>query len=245
MNCEGDIETLFDGREPMHVIVRGQYYTVPPLSDLLVASIPSESAGRVLDLGVGNGTLLDAAHRRWESAQLFAADIDQANIAEVSTRFPSARLFHVDGMSARLPQEMNLKVGSIDVAVCNPPYSRVERVDGVINLLEQAGLTRSVGLRRVTSDILFLAQNLQMLREGGELGIILPDGVFTSHEFAALREDILENHKILGVIQLPDQIFLGTEARAHILLLRKGGRQSATMPRRSPTAFPSSNGRTA
>ena len=53
--------------------------------------------------------------------------------------------------------------------------------------------------------------------------IILPDSAFTGHEFAGLREDLLTNHNIRGIIQLPDKIFKKTEARTHILLMEKCG----------------------
>jgi hypothetical protein len=90
-----------------------------------------------------------------------------------------------------------------------------------MSLLREAGFVNSLRLKRLTSDIVFLAQNLIMLKTGGELGIILPDSIFNGHEFCYLREDLLRETKINGIIQLPDKIFFKTEARTHILLLEK------------------------
>jgi type I restriction enzyme M protein len=70
--------------------------------------------------------------------------------------------------------------------------------------------------------MIFLAQNLLLLRKGGELGIIIPDGLLTNSEFRVFRQDLLSNHGIVSVIQLPESIFKGTEARTHILILKKG-----------------------
>lgn len=59
------------------------------------------------------------------------------------------------------------------------------------------------------------------LRDGRELGIILPDSVMTNHYYNDLRKDLLFNHNIKCIIQLPDNIFNKTEARTHILIIQK------------------------
>ena len=69
-----------------------------------------------------------------------------------------------------------------------------------------------------------------MLKAKGELGIILPDSIFSGHEFVCLREDLVTKNKINGVIQLPDKIFYRTEARTHILLLEKKGKTNPVIP---------------
>jgi type I restriction enzyme M protein len=97
-------------------------------------------------------------------------------------------------------------------------------------LLRETGFVNSLRLKRLTSDIVFLAQNLLLLKAGGELGIILPDSNFSGHEFVCLREDLVTYNKINGVIQLPDKIFYKTEARTHILLLEKGGKTNPVIP---------------
>lgn len=200
----------------------GRFYTEPLVSHLMVSNFRQPSPKRILDLGVGSGSLLHAAYLRWENAFFFAADIDRDRMLHTSSHLSFATFQHIDGLSATLPEKLNLKVGSIDVAVCNPPYIRLERSPDTMKLLQEGGLEGCSGLKRVTSDVVFLAQNLQMLRNGGELGIILPDGIFTGIEFREFREELIRYHTILGVIQLPDNIFKRTEARTHILLLEKG-----------------------
>ena len=73
----------------------------------------------------------------------------------------------------------------------------------------------------VTSDVIFLLHNLRLLKKGGTLGIILPDGLITGKKFQILRQSLLSNHRIEAVIQLPDNSFPGIEVTTHIVILRK------------------------
>jgi type I restriction enzyme M protein len=210
--------------------VLARYYTEQSVSKLLVSGFQQNQPANILDLGVGGGSLLNAAYERWRNAKFYGADIDHETISRISSRLPFVNLVHIDGLSPGLPQRMKLKIGSVDVAICNPPYLRVARSPAVISLFKDVGLQGSTKLEKVTSDIVFLAQNLQMLRDEGELGIILPDSIFTGHLFAYLREDILSNHRILAIIQLPDNVFSKTEARTHILLIEKGHATDSYVP---------------
>ena len=65
----------------------------------------------------------------------------------------------------------------------------------------------------VTSDVIFLLHNLRLLKKGGTLGIILPDGLITGKKFQILRQSLLSNHRIEAVIQLPDNSFQELRSR--------------------------------
>ena len=208
----------------------GQYYTAKTISDMMVSMFQQESPEKIIDLGVGKGALLYAAYNRYCNAEFYAADIDEKVISAVIAKLPVVKALHIDGLSKGLPENMKLKIGSIDIAVCNPPYHRLKKTTQIINLFKKTGLNNSVSLIKISSDIVFLAQNLQMLKKSGELGIIMPDSVFTGHEFVGLREDLLTNHNIRGIIQLPDKIFKKTEARTHIMLMEKCGSVQEKIP---------------
>jgi type I restriction enzyme M protein len=204
----------------------GRFYTSEAISGLLVSKFRQDSPRNILDIGAGDGSLLNAAYKRWKNATFHAADIDPESIAKISKKLPFVRLQHISGLSPGLDQKMNLEVDSVDVAICNPPYLRIKNTPQTMSFLREAGFVNSKRLKRLTSDIVFLAQNLFLLKVGGELGIILPDSIFSGHEFACLREDLGAYNKINGIIQLPDKIFYKTEARTHILMLEKGGKSN-------------------
>lgn len=200
----------------------GCYDTRDAISALLVRQLQVKQPRRILDLGSGEGNLLHAARSRWPGSMVHAAEIDPCRKKLAALRFPDVRVIQADGLDRRLNLYLEIDEGSIDVAICNPPYRRFSYDVQHQVLLDAAGL--GCQLKVLTSDLLFLAQNLRLLRPGGELGIIVPDGLITGKEFVPLRATLLENHEVFGVIQLPDHAFMKTEARTHILLLRQGGR---------------------
>jgi type I restriction enzyme M protein len=134
------------------------------------------------------------------------------------------------GLALAIKNRLGIDNGSVDVAICNPPYLKIKHKTKFKKLLLDANLRECINLKRLTSDILFLAQNLLLLRYGGELGIILPDSLITGHEFQLFRETLLKNHKVKAIIQLPDKVFMKTEARTHILYIEKGGVTGENIP---------------
>jgi type I restriction-modification system DNA methylase subunit len=208
----------------------GSFYTNGMVSNLMISHFTQESPELILDMGVGEGSLLNAAYDRWKLAKYYAVDINTAAIASIEQNFPFVNFYKIDGLSSDFHTEMQLRVGTVDIAICNPPYLKMNLTNNYAQLFKETGLHESLKLTKITSDVVFLAQNLKMLKDKGELGIILPDSIFTGSTFSKLRADIIHQHKIKGIIQLPDNIFKKTEARTHILLLEKNGVTPSFVP---------------
>ena len=68
----------------------GRYYTEAKISELLVSQISSKSPVHILDLGVGNGSLLNAAMKKWDNAFYSVVDIEQKNYDEALKTFQFA-----------------------------------------------------------------------------------------------------------------------------------------------------------
>lgn len=202
--------------------ILGRYYTQDLFSNLLVNQFSSVSPSKILDLGIGEGSLMKAASARWAKASFYAADIDKSSVSIINKQLPFIKIITADSLNKNIDKKLELKVGSVDIAVCNPPYLKLDYQKKFNNLFTEANLQNCINLKKVTSDVIFLAQNLRLLKKSGELGIILPDSILTGHDFQILRQSIISNHFIKGVIELPENIFPKTEARTHILLLEKG-----------------------
>jgi type I restriction enzyme M protein len=110
----------------------------------------------------------------------------------------------------------------MDVAVGNPPYGALQANASHLAILRDAGLSDAVSPKRLTRDIVFLAQNLRLLKPGGELAVILPEGLAVNHVYADLRAALLERHGLWRAMELPAFLFKGTEAKTVALFLRKG-----------------------
>lgn len=200
----------------------GQYFTEQHFSNLLVSSLNLKSPSTILELGIGEGSLAIAAINRWKNARFIATDVDVDKILSLKKKLPYISLSNIDGLSPNIEKQLNIIAGGIDIAVCNPPYKLIAKKDSYLEILKSAGFFDSCKLNKLTTDILFLSQNIKMLKEGGELGIILPDTILTGSEFELFRKDLLSNTTVSGLIQLPMNAFAKTEARTHILFLKKG-----------------------
>jgi type I restriction-modification system DNA methylase subunit len=199
-----------------------QYFTDNVFSSLLVNSISEKSAKIIVDLGIGDGALTTAALKKWERAQFYGVDLDKRKIFFVNKKLPSVNLYNLNSLDINLNEKIKIKLGTVDVAICNPPYLNLEKDKKYEQILSKALLLKSVNLKRYTTDLIFLAQNINLLKQHGTLGIILPEGVICGHEYKLLREDLVTNHSVKMIIQLEPKIFKRTEAKTYIVILSKG-----------------------
>lgn len=76
------------------------------------------------------------------------------------------------------------------------------------------------------TELLFVGLILELLKTGGRAGVIVPDGVLfgASNAHRSLRKEIIENHKLQGVISMPSGVFKPyTGVSTAILLFTKTG----------------------
>lgn len=206
----------------------GRYYTSSVISQSLIDNIEASKPKLVLELGSGSGSLCMAAATRWHDAQLVTVDVDW----QAPNRFKAARVgcqvrhshFVQDVLDEALSDKIGLQLDSVDVAVCNPPYIRPRWRADFGKILEGAGLSDTLtSLHDAGADLLFLAQNLRLLRRNGKLGLILPDGLVTAEKFSRVRRALLRQHLVEQVVQLPRNVFKGTEAQTYLVVLSKMG----------------------
>src|SRR5690606_31703667 len=121
-----------------------------------------------------------------------------------------------------LSTKLGLKWSGVDAAICNPPYLIPKWKAHFNHILEDAGLRQYVARDGdISADILFLAQNLRMLKSGGKLGLIIPDSIITGEKYSSFRKALIKQHCIEKIIELPRRAFKRTDAKAHILVLSK------------------------
>lgn len=204
----------------------GRYYTSSDVSRSLIEHIEEHNPSLVVELGSGSGSLSTAAAVRWHDAQLVTVDVDQHASYRLDVKHLGSRVRHNhyvhDALDAALSEKIGLRMGTVDVAVCNPPYIRPRwRID-FGQILEDAGLSGVLtSIHDAGADLLFLAQNLRLLRRNGKLGLILPDGLIAAECYRGVRQALLRQHIVEQVVQLPRRVFTGTEAQTYLVLLSK------------------------
>lgn len=204
----------------------GRYYTSPEVSRSLIERINIPKPKLVLELGSGSGALCAEAANRWQAARLITVDTDKCPSKRQSAHILGQSAQHIhfvhDALDEDLPNKIGVLLGTVDVAVCNPPYIRPRWRTDFGSILEDAGLSGALAsLHDAGADLLFLAQNLRLLRRKGKLGLILPDGLVTAERFSGVRRALLRQHLIEQVVQLPRGVFKGTEAQTYLAVLSK------------------------
>jgi tRNA1(Val) A37 N6-methylase TrmN6 len=199
----------------------GRYYTADAISALLIDNLETKAPHTILDLGVGDASLTRAAYAKWSTAKYFGTEIEQHKANLIKKRLTFLKVFKYDTLLPNASNKLKVKFGTIDIAICNPPYIPIENKKKYYRLFKTIGCDNFRLLKRITSEIVFLAHNLKLLKEDGELAIIVSDSIVTGKEFQIFRETILKEFDVRRIIQLPDKVFNKTEARTHILFISK------------------------
>jgi type I restriction-modification system DNA methylase subunit len=120
--------------------------------------------------------------------------------------------------------EMN---GSVDLILTNPPFgARFAQNEIALMARENTPFFSMLGRTRgpIESELLFVDRDLRLLREGGLLLIVVPDGVISASGIAALlRHHLRTSATLRGVIELPSVTFAqaGTRTKTAVLYLKK------------------------
>ena len=207
-----------------------QFFTKPTFSDLLVNEISVHKPKSVLEMGVGDGAILNSVIKRWSEVDYTGLEIDPLLIEKVNSCNLGYNIINKDCSLLNLDIDFIDKKSFFDVGVCNPPFHEVDNNSSIKNLLEEVNLKYLIDKKSLTLDVVFLLQNLLFLKDGGELGIVIPDGIATNVGYSKLRLFLLENFTIRKVVQLPSNGFKKTAVQTHIMILEKSLPQNDFVP---------------
>lgn len=108
--------------------------------------------------------------------------------------------------------QQNIKLNTFSVSFSNPPFGKEIKVTGK-DKLKQFELAKKIdakGKEKLIEEgnvsTLFLERNLQLLKDGGKLAIILPETYFHAPKQADVRKFIYK-HNIQWIIDLPHNTF--------------------------------------
>ena len=211
-----------------------RFYTRAAVGELLVDRLGAFAPRNVLDLGAGEGSLSAAVVGRRQGMEAVTVDLDPAIVDELHRKLEEAgasqhRHHQHDVLDPMLPARL-VEHGQFDLAVCNPPFFRPDWNRNYADILQGADLAEACpSTADATAEILFLAQNLRMVRDGGKIALIAPDGLLTGWRSVAFRRAVMDRHAVDCVLQLPNHSFHDTEARCFILLITKNAGPTETV----------------
>lgn len=216
----------------------GQYFTPDPVIQFLSKALQPNVRELILDPFCGSGHFLTAslelvrnAHGAEDKAfHEFA--FGKLHGVEKSDRMVRVAMtdmrLHGDGHSnIRCADSLlsfnnysDIKPGSFDLILTNPPFGSIISSEA-LRQLGQFELAK--GKNNVPLEILGLERSIQLLRPGGRMGIVLPDGIVANRNTSYVREWLESNVKIRAIISLPIETFVpyGASIKTSILILRK------------------------
>ena len=211
---------------------KGQFYTPAEVSRILakVVGIAKDTPqdATVYDATCGSGSLLlKASDEAERGLSIFGQEMDNATAA-----LSRMNMILHDNTSAKITQGNTLstpesktedgQLKTFDFSVANPPFS-VKSWDNGINVNDDTYKRFEYGIPPdKNGDYAFLLHILKSLKSTGKGAIILPHGVlFRGNAEARIRENIIKQGYIKGIIGLPANLFYGTGIPACIIVIDK------------------------
>lgn len=109
-----------------------------------------------------------------------------------------------------------------DILMANPPFAGDIKESRVISKYELGKNSKGKYLSKVGRDILFIERNLNFLKPGGRMAIVLPQGRFNNSTDKYIRDYIAENCRILAVVGLHGNVFKPhTGTKTSVLFVQK------------------------
>jgi len=217
---------------------KGQFFTPRNVVRMCVEMLAPQDGERVIDPACGSGGFLVEVLAR--DSQIYGIDkeIDLVKICKAYMAILGdghRNIYCADSLlPASWPPDMasTLLDESFDVVLTNPPF-------GAKIFVEDEYLLRSYCLghqwvcssgrwkmtnrvSRQVPQLLFVERCLQLLRPGGRMAIVLPDGVFGNPSDRYVWEFIGEHARVLAIVSLPAETFLpSTHTKTSVLFLEK------------------------
>jgi type I restriction enzyme M protein len=231
---------------------RGQFFTPPPVIDLCVEIMQPQPHETIIDPACGSGGFLISALKYLTNKfpdipksqiiqeNLFGIDINKS-IARLATMkllleantknqiYCDNSLTNFTSIKTNLDQPTGF-----DIVLANPPFGATGKITNSQILeqfdlghkwkkLEEKFIISEKILTGQSPEILFIECCLNLLKPGGRMAIVLPNGNLENPSAEYLRFYIQQKAQILAVINLPPETFIpyGTGVKTSLLFLQK------------------------
>lgn len=217
---------------------KGQFYTPSEVSQILAkvvginAHTPQDAT--VYDPTCGSGSLLlKASDEAPRGLTIYGQEMDNATSALARMNMilhntATANIRKGNTLSDPEWKDGPAQLKAFDFAVANPPFSNKNWTSG-LNPEEDLYNRFAWGIPPAKNgDYTFLLHIIKSLKSTGKGAVILPHGVlFRGNAEARIRENLIKQGYIKGIIGLPANLFYGTGIPACIIVIDKEHAQKA------------------
>lgn len=225
----------------------GQFFTPRNVVQMMVEVLDPKSHEKVIDPACGSGGFLAATAlymNKNYSGGVFGIDKD-AFLVKIARTY----LTVITNMKANIYCENSLEVTNqwgkvtqlevplkgFDVVLTNPPFGAKIPVVGR-ELLGQYDLAKVYDyerdepseqlMDRQPPQVLFIERCLQLLKPGGRMGIVLPEGIFGNPSDKYIWKYLERNAHIFGIVSLAQETFQpSTHTKTSVLFVNKERRK--------------------
>ncbi len=111
---------------------------------------------------------------------------------------------------------------NFDLVMANPPFAGDIKEQTILSHYELAKNAKGKWQKKVGRDILFIERNLNFLKPGGRMAVVLPQGRFNNASDKYIRDYIAERCRILAVVGLHGNVFKPhTGTKTSVLFIQK------------------------
>ncbi|MEZ9181045.1 type I restriction-modification system subunit M [Vibrio cyclitrophicus] len=217
---------------------KGQFYTPSEVSQILakVVGITKDTPqdATVYDPTCGSGSLLlKASDEAPRGLSIFGQEMDNATSALARMNMilhnnATAKIWKGNTLADPQWKDASDKLKTFDFSVANPPFSNKNWTSG-LNPKDDLFKRFVWGTPpEKNGDYTFLLHILTSLKSTGKGAVILPHGVlFRGNAESDIRENLIKQGYIKGIIGLPANLFYGTGIPACIIVIDKEHAQKA------------------
>jgi type I restriction enzyme M protein len=234
------IGTAFRGGE-------GQFFTPRNVVQMMIDVLQPTSGEKVIDPACGSGGFLayiakHFLHKKAKNTFLGGIEKDAflSRLAKIYLALIGQENFSIFcenslEQPAKWQSETQsvIELGTFDVVLTNPPFGAKIPVvgDALLRQYELGSVwkehegkwlrTKSVQDKQ-PPQILFIERCLQLLKNGGRMGIVLPEGIFGNPSERYVWEFVRTHSNVIGVVSLSQETFQpSTHTKTSVLFLEK------------------------
>lgn len=225
-----------------------QYMTPPEVVAFMVDLAMSQlkdQRGRadpfvVMDPSCGVGSFLASFHERAKNCDTLkdrSISIVGQDKVDRMVRLTAVNMALFEVGQHRVTVGNSLALGSaldtynrqVDLILTNPPFgARFDHAEVKTRFGQNTPFFNSMigASAKIDSELLFIDRALELLKPGGRLFMVVPDGVVSAKGLpAVVRQNVLRRAWLRGVVELPPVTFAqaGTRTRTAIIYLQKKG----------------------
>jgi len=116
----------------------------------------------------------------------------------------------------------NPKEFNFDIVLANPPFAGDIKDHRLLSNYEVSYKENGKKVTKLSRDILFIERNLDMLKPGGRMAIVLPQGRFNNSSDERIRDYIMERARLIAIVGLDINTFKPhTGTKTSVLFVQK------------------------